>query len=168
MELREMIETAAKITGDQAHLSKVVGQHSNALTNAKAGRRGLPVSACIKLAEILDIDPMKVIAASELATEKNETKRAVFYPFVSAGRAILIALSVTAGFGATANRADAASNRFDIFNMSQNAGNALPDIQSTVINWHYVYCATQAISRIIGLVRSSFLAGLPRFGFSGL
>lgn len=82
MELREMIEAAAKISGDQKKLAKEIGLSPNNITEAKAGRRGLPTSACYKLGAILDLDPAAVVAASELVTEKNPEKRAVFAPFV--------------------------------------------------------------------------------------
>lgn len=82
MELREMIEAAAKLAGDQKHLAKVIGLHPGVLTEAKAGRRGLPEVACGKLAEILGIDRWTVIAASALVTERNPEKRAYLAPFV--------------------------------------------------------------------------------------
>lgn len=82
MELREMIESAAKIAGNQATLAKVIGLQPEALTAAKAGKRGLPEVACGKLAEILGIDRWTVIAASALVTEKNPEKRAYLAPFV--------------------------------------------------------------------------------------
>lgn len=82
MELREMIETAAKLQGSQNNLAKVIGVAPDYLTHAKAGRRGLPEVACGKLAEILGIDRWTVIAASALVTEKNPEKRAYLAPFV--------------------------------------------------------------------------------------
>jgi hypothetical protein len=82
MELREMIEAAAKVSGDQKKLAKAIGTQAGAITEAKAGRRGLPTLACYKLAAILELDPAVVVAASELVTEKNPEKRAVFAPFV--------------------------------------------------------------------------------------
>ncbi len=82
MELRELIEQAAKIAGNQVALAKVIGIHPGVLTEAKAGRRGLPEVACGKLAELLGIDPWTVVAASALVTEKNPDKRAYLAPFV--------------------------------------------------------------------------------------
>lgn len=82
MELRDMIETAAKSAGNQSNLAKVIGVHPDVLTAAKANRRGLPEVACGKLAEILGIDRWTVIAASALVTEKNPEKRAYLAPFV--------------------------------------------------------------------------------------
>lgn len=85
MNLKEMIEHGAKKTGNQENLAKVIGVSGKFLTEAKGGRRGLPNSACFKLAAILDIHVESVIAASELVTEKDEEKRAFFAPFVLNG-----------------------------------------------------------------------------------
>lgn len=82
MQLREMIEKAAELSNGQSNLAKVIGVHPEALTAAKAGKRGLPAHACGKLAEILGIERWTVLSASELVTEKNEEKRAYFAPFV--------------------------------------------------------------------------------------
>ena len=106
MELREMIETATKVTGDQTALAKMLGMPRNNLTDAKAGRRGLPEVACGKLAEILGIDRWTVIAASALVTERNPEKRAYLAPFVlelprkAAAWVIAIATSAIIGTGA--------------------------------------------------------------------
>ena len=63
-------------------LANLLGINPQDLSAAKKSRRGLPAYACVKLAAILGIDPMAVIAASELVTEKNPVKKALFAPFV--------------------------------------------------------------------------------------
>lgn len=87
MDLKTYIETAEKITGGRNQLATLVGQHGNALTDAKAGKRGLPNFACVKLAELLGIEQIEIIAASELVTEKNPERRKVWLPFVSTAEA---------------------------------------------------------------------------------
>lgn len=82
MELREMIERAAEKTGGQKELADKIGINPNNLTNAKRGERGLPTYACVKLAQLIGEDERHVIAASELVTEKNPERRAVWLPFV--------------------------------------------------------------------------------------
>lgn len=82
MELRELIESAAKIAGSQTALAKVIGVRPDQLTHAKAAKAGLPEVACGKLAEVLGIDRWTVVAASALVTEKNPEKRAYLSPFV--------------------------------------------------------------------------------------
>ena len=82
MEFRNYIEAGIKQCGTAVALAKELEQDATVIRNAKAHRRGLPVYACIELAKMLDIPPMEVISASELVTEKNERRKAVFFPFV--------------------------------------------------------------------------------------
>jgi hypothetical protein len=86
MEFRDYIEAGAVKCGSTNDLAKLLEQNPAAIRSAKANMRGLPVYACIKLAELVDADPMEVIAASELVTEKKEDRIAVFRPFVQAAR----------------------------------------------------------------------------------
>lgn len=107
MELREMIETAAKLQGSQNNLAKVLGVAPDYLTHAKAGRRGLPVEACGKLGEILGIDKWTVVAASALVTQTNPEKRAYLAPFVQElsrrAAALLLTTATTALMATNAN-----------------------------------------------------------------
>jgi hypothetical protein len=48
------------------------------MREAKNGKRGLPVYACVALAKLLEVPPMEIIAASELVTAKTEERRALF------------------------------------------------------------------------------------------
>lgn len=86
MELREYLEEAERQMGGRIALAEELEQHPDAITSAKKHRRGLPVYACVKLAAILNEDPIHIIAASELVTEKREDRKAVFLPFVQMGR----------------------------------------------------------------------------------
>lgn len=130
MELREMIEAAAKVSGDQKKLAKAIGLSPNNITEAKAGRRGLPASACYKLAAILGLDPAVVVAASELVTEKNPEKRAVFAPFVlgvpRTAAAWILGLATVATTGALAPT-DAYAN--DTFKVSSPALEPAPSLK---------------------------------------
>lgn len=60
-----------------------LGQEREALSGAKASRRGLPAYACIKLAKLIGVEPISVIAASELVTEKKEERRAEWLPLLT-------------------------------------------------------------------------------------
>jgi len=82
MEFRDYIEAGIAKCGTAVSLAKLLEQDATVIRNAKAHRRGLPVYACIELASLLEADPMKVISASELVTEKNERRKAIFLPFV--------------------------------------------------------------------------------------
>lgn len=127
MELRQMIEAAAKVSGDQKKLAKAIGLSPNNITEAKAGRRGLPASACYQLAAILDLDPAVVVAASELVTEKNPQKRAVFAPFVlelPRKAAAWVMTAATAAMIGTTAQSDAYAN--DTIEASSPATEAAP------------------------------------------
>lgn len=100
MDLRELIEAGTAKAGEQKELARLIHINPNDLTNAKAGRRGIPASSCFMLAEYLGIDPARVIAASALVTEKNEERRKVFYPFVMGRAAMILAWSVLTGITA--------------------------------------------------------------------
>ena len=82
MELLAYITKAIELKTDQTDLAHALGVHRDVLTHAKAGRRGLPTLACVKLAQLIGEDERRVIAASELVTEKNPERRAVWLPFV--------------------------------------------------------------------------------------
>ena len=83
MNLKEIIEAAEEKAGGRKPLAQLLDQDAQNLTNAKAGKRGLPAYACIEMAALIGIDPLEAIAASELVTEKKENRRAVFLPFVA-------------------------------------------------------------------------------------
>lgn len=87
MEFKNYIKTGIEKSGTATELAKQLDQNPTVIRNAKAHQRGLPVFACIKLAKLIDADPMAVIAASELVMEKNEARRAVLLPFVAAKKA---------------------------------------------------------------------------------
>jgi hypothetical protein len=84
MELKNYIEQGEKKTGSRKHLAEALEQNPNAITGAKAHRQGLPNYACIKLADLIGVDRLAVIAASELVTEKKPERKAVWHPFVQA------------------------------------------------------------------------------------
>ena len=92
MELREYIETGIKKVGSVVALAKLIGQNAANVTNAKAQRRGLPNYACVRLADLLSVERIEVIAASELVTEKNPERQKVWLPFVLAAEMRQLAL----------------------------------------------------------------------------
>jgi len=83
MELRDYIEAGVKAKGSVTALADHLGIGPNNITGAKAHRRGLPADACMKLSKLLGVPFETVIAASELATERKEEKRAFWLPFVT-------------------------------------------------------------------------------------
>lgn len=84
MELKTYIEQAEKLLHTGKAVAEKLGVNAPDLSGAKAGRRGLPGYACVRLAQLIGEDERRVIAASELVTEKNPERRAVWLPFVQA------------------------------------------------------------------------------------
>lgn len=91
MEMRDFIEAGIAKCGTAVELGKVIEQHQNAVRDAKGHRRGLPVYACIRLAHLIEADPLAVIAASELVTEKKEERRAILLPLVNTAKSLVFA-----------------------------------------------------------------------------
>jgi len=140
MNLREIIEAGTNKAGEQKALASILHIHPAVITQAKAGKRGLPVSACIMLANYLGIESTPVIAASELVTEKDEERRKAFYPFVMGRRMSLIALLALTGITATPTESQAALGFSDY---------------DSGPNWHYVksfvYRCIAAFARVMRL-----------------
>jgi len=84
VELKDLIEAGIQKMPHKtaAELAEYLLQNPNAVRDAKGHRRGLPVYACVSLAKLIGAEPMEVISASELVTEKKAERRAVFLPFV--------------------------------------------------------------------------------------
>lgn len=82
MDLLGYITNGIAKTGGVIALAEKLGVSRTHLADAKAMRRGLPTFACVRLAQLIDKDERCVIAASELVTEKNPERRAVWLPFV--------------------------------------------------------------------------------------
>jgi len=77
MDMKNYIEKAEKKAGMQQELAKILNISSSNIRSIKAGKRGMPVDACIILADYIEEDRLEVIAASNLITEKDEKKRKI-------------------------------------------------------------------------------------------
>ena len=97
MELRDYIEAGIEKMedGTAVSLAKHLGQNPNAVRNAKAHRQGLPSYACALLADLLGVERLEIIAASELVTEKNPERREIWLPIVLMAEARRAAMSAT-------------------------------------------------------------------------
>jgi hypothetical protein len=82
MDLNAYITKGIEIAGGIVALADHLHIDRTNLANAKAGRRGLPGYACVGLAQLIGEDERHVWAASELVTEKNPERRALWLPFV--------------------------------------------------------------------------------------
>lgn len=78
MDMKKFIELGAEKAGSNKALAKVLNQSESMLSDVKAGKKGLNAAICIKLADYIEEDRLKVIAASNLITEKDEEKRKIF------------------------------------------------------------------------------------------
>ncbi|MDP1872521.1 MAG: hypothetical protein Q8K61_13005 [Gallionella sp.] len=90
MELREIIESAEKAAGGQKALALRIGLGEANIRAAKCGARNLPTYACVMIADLIGMDRIAVIAASELVTEKKEERRAIWHPFVSHAASVIL------------------------------------------------------------------------------
>ena len=76
MELRDYIQAAMdKNSWTAEALADAVGIKGNLMRDAKRHAKGIPNFACVKLAEMLDVPAIEVIAACELVTERREVWR---------------------------------------------------------------------------------------------
>jgi len=78
MKMKTYIEMAEKKAGKQAELAKYLNVRYTTIGLVKSGKRGLPEALCIKLADFIEVNPLAVIAASNLITEKDEERRKIF------------------------------------------------------------------------------------------
>jgi len=78
MDMKTYIEMGEKKAGKQVELARMLNVRDTALRLAKSGKKGLPDAICIKLADYIEVNPLQVIAASNLVTEKDEERRKIF------------------------------------------------------------------------------------------
>ncbi len=76
--MKTYIEMGEKKAGKQIELARMLNVRDTALRLAKSGKKGLPDAICIKLADYIEVNPLQVIAASNLVTEKDEERRKIF------------------------------------------------------------------------------------------
>ena len=134
MELKTLIERAEKAAGSQKALGLMVGQAPSTLRAAKAGLQGLPDHVCVRLAELIGEEPMTVIAASKLVTEKKEEVRKIWRPFVARAASVIL--------GAV------------ILNMTPAPAEAAPMAKSLI--QHCILCQIYDLVRLLGLAHGCF------------
>lgn len=93
MKLREFIQIGEEKAGSLTALGNEIGVSQPNMSHAKSQRCKLPLDASIKLANYIKEDPIRVIAANELATEKKEEKKRYWQTL--AASAVIAACSVT-------------------------------------------------------------------------
>lgn len=95
MDMKTYIEMGEKKAGKQVELARMLNVRDTALRLAKSGKKGLPDAICIKLADYIEVNPLQVIAASNLVTEKDEERRKIFEScFTRAASAMFVLAAV--------------------------------------------------------------------------
>ena len=96
--MKKFIEEGAKKAGNNKELAKILNQSETILSDVKAGKKGLNDAACIKLADFIGVNPLYVIAASNLVTEKDEEKRKIFESCFTRAASAIFALAAVYNF----------------------------------------------------------------------
>jgi len=107
MEMRKFIEDGAKKAGNNKALARILNQSETILSDVKAGKKGLNDAACIKLADFIGVNPLYVIAASNLVTEKDEEKRKIFESCFTRAASAMFALAAVYNFLPFADKTEA-------------------------------------------------------------
>ena len=108
MNMKTYIEMGEKKAGKQIELARILNVRDTALRLAKSGKKGLPDAICIKLADFIEINPLQVIAASNLVTEKDEERRKIFESCFTRAASIAAAALIFASSSMTSSPAHAA------------------------------------------------------------
>ena len=77
MDMKKFIEAGREKAGNNKELARILGQKESVISDVKAGKKGLPFPSCILLANLIEVDHIEVVAASNLITEKDERKRKI-------------------------------------------------------------------------------------------
>ena len=108
MDMKTYLEMGSAKAGSNRALAKILGQSEVALCEVKVGKRGLNDAICIKLADYIEVNPLYVIAASNLVTEKDEERIKIFKSCFSRAASIAAAALIFAGSSMTSSPAHAA------------------------------------------------------------
>lgn len=124
MEMKKYIEEAEKKAGTKKKLAEILGITTRYINMAKNKERCLSVDTCIVLADYIEADRLEIIAASNLATEKDEKKRKIlescFSSAATVAAAALILGASTIVSPSPANASQASNNTSDICIMLNN------------------------------------------------
>jgi hypothetical protein len=84
MEIRDYINAGTQKLGSQKALAEHLDIATSYVRLVNAKKCGFPNVVCIKLAQLVNADPIEVIAASELVTEKKPERRDFWLQYTSA------------------------------------------------------------------------------------
>jgi transcriptional regulator with XRE-family HTH domain len=136
MNLRELIDQARQPNETQKELAARLGINYKALNDAYNGKRGIPNEIALELAQILQMPLEPVIAASELITQKDETKRAKWRPYLERRAASWLCAAAIGGF--MTNGQDAAA--CETTNVSDQSATLITSAPATETHTDYILC----------------------------
>lgn len=108
MDMKTFIEIGEKKAGKQIELAKLLNVRDTTIRLAKSGKKGLPDAICIKLADYIEVNPLQVIAASNLVTEKDEERIKIFKSCLNRAASIAAAALIFTFSSMTSSPAHAA------------------------------------------------------------
>lgn len=142
MELRDYIEMGITKAGNVTELAKLLELRRENLSGAKGGNRGLPDIASAKLAQLIGVPEIAVIAASEMVTAKDEKAREFWRPFaqnLSRAAGVFMTLSGLVMFSTAPKDANAAPVLEPVtMKVTESARNALPFSKTRPNDLYYV------------------------------
>ena len=90
MEFGDYVQQAAEKSGGIPALATIIEQLPDIIRKARRGERGLPEKACVLIAQILNVEPITIIAARERTLAKNDADRAFWKKVASFAAVALI------------------------------------------------------------------------------
>jgi len=93
--LKDYIEMGVDKLGNMQKLAAHLGQYDSGLRAMKRGDVGLPVPICYTLAELIDVDPAKIIAVSNLNTAKKPEHIEALKKYLSRAAMIVFVLNIS-------------------------------------------------------------------------
>ncbi len=95
MELKDYINMGEVEAGTQVKLATILDIKDANIRRSKRGITPLPDPVCIVLANLIKVDPLKVIAASNLVTEKNPKRRKILEGCLATMTSIAFAILIS-------------------------------------------------------------------------
>lgn len=118
MDMKKYIEMGEEKAGNQVKLAKFLNIQPSTLGLVKMGKKSLTAALCLKLAQFIEVDEVKVISASNLIIEKNPERRKIFESYLKGGSKAasfaLIAVFLSVNLIMTPTPANASQQTFDM------------------------------------------------------
>ncbi len=73
--IREWLDDLKEVTGSDYMTAKRVGTSRQNISHYRSGRQLPSVKVCERMAEILDVSPLEIIASCEVQKDPNEAER---------------------------------------------------------------------------------------------